>query len=211
MGESREPTATEPMRLRRLNRWQVVSLQGDLADLYMDSAVAGPPGEGFRGGIREGFLERCGGALRQPGFALVIAETTGLAGWAFGWPVRGDGTWWLGFDGAPPLSTRQLTGSDRAFAITRILVHPHPRGVDVARRLQERLLTDHQASLGVTLVDRTDRSLLTAPRSWGWRDIGDVRRLTDDTVSPSLVLALGERTTVRLEGLDHLSWTRESA
>ncbi|MFJ1971158.1 hypothetical protein ACIO93_21020 [Streptomyces sp. NPDC087903] len=184
IGESREPTATEPMRPRRLNRWQVVSLQGDLADLSMDSAVARPTGEGFRGEIREGLLERLAGALGQPGFALVIAETTGLAG--------------------------RLTGSEGAFAFTRIPVRPHPRDADMARR-QDQLLTGHQAPLGVTLVDRADRSALPALRSWGWNNIGDVRRPTDDTVFLSLVLALGERTTGMLEGLDYHARPRGSA
>jgi hypothetical protein len=146
-------------------------------------------------------MDRLTTDMRRPGFAMVIAEMDTLMGCAFGFPVRGDGSWWFGSDGALPRSIDQLTVPGRAFAFGDILVRPHPQERDLARRLQERLLTDHQASLGATSVDRADRATLAALRSWGWLDIGVFRRPADPTTFRALVLPVGERTTARLEGL----------
>ncbi|MFC7258759.1 hypothetical protein [Streptomyces lutosisoli] len=159
---------------------------------------------------RQDFLNRLTSDIRRPGFAMVIAETDGLVGCAFGFPVRSDGFWWLGFDGALPSSIEQLTESGSVFAITDILVSPHPHGQDhdVACRLQEQLLTDHQASLGATLVNQDDHPALASLRSWGWLDIGEVWRPAGPTMFRALVFPLGERTTARLEGLAHDAWTR---
>ena len=98
---------------------------------------------------------------------MVIAETDHLVGCAFGFPVCGDGFWWLGFDGPLPQSLQRLTASGGVFAITDILVRPHPQDQDVARRLQERLLSDHQASYYWALPGVLDRlaAFLTTPRT----------------------------------------------
>ena len=128
-------------------------------------------------------------------------------GYASGFPVRGDGSWWPGSDGALPLAVDRLTGVDRALTFTRILVRPHARNRDVARRLRQRLLAEHQASLGVTSADRADQPIPAAIRSWGRKDAGDVRGAAVDAVFLSLVLPLGVRTAARPEELDHHSWT----
>jgi len=120
------------------------------------------------------------------------------------------GSWRLGFDGALPIAVGRRTGADRAFAFTWILVPPHTRNRDVARRLQERRLAGHQASLGVTSADLADQPILAARRSWGWKDVGDVRKAANGAVFVSLVLLLGVRTAARLKGLDHHAWTRWS-
>ncbi|MFI1399940.1 hypothetical protein [Streptomyces sp. NPDC020681] len=86
----------------------------------------------------------------------------------------------------------QLTESDNVFAINKILVAAHAQDDDIARRLQQRLLTDHQASLGATLVDQADHPSLASLRSWGWRDIGEVWKPAGPTVFRALVLPLGE-------------------
>jgi hypothetical protein len=195
----------DAVRLRRVNRWLAQGLGGELADLYVDSRERSAA-EAYRS--RLDFLDRLAGDIRQPGFAMVIAETDHLVGCAFGFPVASDGFWWLGFDGALPQSIEQLTASGGVFAITSILLQPHPPDQDVARRLQDRLLNDHQASLGATLVDLDDHPALASLRSSGWLDVGEVRRPAGPTVFRALVFPLGERTTARLEGLDHDAWTR---
>lgn len=202
-----DSSATDAVRLRRVNRWQAEELCADLADLYVESSDL-RPSEGHRSRSREEFLHRLSGDIRRPGFAMAVAESAALVGCAFGFPVRSDDLWWLGFDGALPPSIEQLTESDNVFAINKILVAPHEQGDDIARRLQQRLLTDHQALLGVTLVDEADHPSLAAFRSWGWRDIGEVRRPTGPTMFRALVLPLGERTTRRLNGLARHAWTR---
>ncbi|WP_246101074.1 hypothetical protein [Streptomyces cyaneus] len=204
-GQSREPgdgqpPAVAPARLRRLSRWLVEGLREDLARLYVESHATAP-GDPYRRPSRQNFLNRLTVDMRRPGFAMVIAETDSLTGCAFGFPVGGDGSWWLGFDGALPRSIEQLTASGNVFAFAAILIRPHPQDRELARRVQERLLTDHQASLGATLVDRADRPTLAALRSWGWLDVGELRRPAGATTFRALVLPFGERTTARLEGL----------
>ncbi|MBC9728565.1 hypothetical protein H8R17_28315 [Streptomyces sp. TRM68367] len=189
-----------PVRLRRPNRWLVEGLCEDLADLYAESRATAP-GDPYRRPGRQNFLNRLTTDVRRPGFGMVIAEMDGLMGCAFGFPVRGDGSWWFGFDGALPRSIGQLTVSDRAFAFGDILIRPHPQDRGLARRVQERLLTDHQASLGAMLVDRADRATSAALRSWGWLDIGEFRRPAGPITFRALVFPVGERTTARLEGL----------
>ncbi|MFJ2237672.1 hypothetical protein [Streptomyces sp. NPDC087859] len=210
-GQPRKPRAGEPstmdaVRLRRVNRWLAQGLGGELADLYVDSGETSVP-EAYRSRSRQDFLNRLTGDIRRPGFAMVIAETDHLVGCAFGFPVSSDGFWWLGFDGALPQNIEQLTASGGVFAITSILIQPHPQDQDMARRLQERLLGDHQASLGATLVDQNDHPTLASLRFWGWLDLGEVWR-PGPTMFRALVLPLGERTTARLEGLAHDAWTR---
>ncbi|MFF4804048.1 ANTAR domain-containing protein [Streptomyces sp. NPDC001351] len=184
--EGGEPSAVAPMRLRRLNRWLVEGLREDLADLYVDSRATAP-GDAYRRPSRQNFLNRLTADMRRPGFGMVIAETDGLRGCAFGFPGRSDGSWWLGFDGPLPRAIEQLTVSGRVFTFSGILIRPHPQDRGLARRVQEGLLTDHQASLGATLVDRADRPTLAALRSWGWLDVGGLRGPADPTVFRVLV------------------------
>lgn len=195
-----EPSAMAPTRLRRLNRWLVESLREDLVDLYGESRATAP-GDPYRCPSRQNFSDRLTTDMRRPGFAMVVAETDGLTGCAFGFPVGGDGSWWLGFEGTLPRDVGQLTVSGGVFAFAGIMIRPHPQDRGIARHVQERLLTDRQASLGATLVDQDDRPTLAALRSWGWRDIGELRRPLGATTFRALVYPLGERATARLEGL----------
>jgi hypothetical protein len=189
-----------PVRLRRLDRRLVDGMREDLAELYVDSR-AGASGDAHRGPGRQGFLNRVTADMGRPGFAMVIAESDGLMGCAFGFPVRGDGSWWLGFDGGMPRSVDERKVSGRAFAFGDILVRPHPQDRRLARRVQELLLADHQAALGATLVDGADHAALAALHSWGWRDVGELRRPLGAATFRALVFPTGERTATRPAGL----------
>ncbi|MFI6473117.1 hypothetical protein ACIBL5_22995 [Streptomyces sp. NPDC050516] len=204
--EGYEPSTGGAVYLRGLSRWQAEGQRQDLADLYVESTGA-ESGEEYRS--REGFLSRLAADVRQPGFDMMAAEATvegeaaALVGCAFGFPVRRDGTWWRGFHGPLPRRIEQLTASGHVFAITEIVVHPHERDRGLARHLQERLLADHQASLGATLLNQTNRVVYDAFRSWGWQDVGAVERQPGPTVLRALVLPLGEWTAEKPDGLAH--------
>ncbi|PPS69383.1 MULTISPECIES: hypothetical protein [Streptomyces] len=107
---------------------------------------------------RSAFLRRLAADARRPGFELLIAETTGLTGCAYGFPAGGDGPWWEGFDGYLPGRLLRLAASGRLFVISGIHVpsrvrrQNQDRAWNLARRLQRRLLTDHGAAVAVTLV-----------------------------------------------------------
>lgn len=119
--------------------------------------------------------------MRRPGFELLVAETTRPSGatvltaCAYGFPVPGDSPWWQGLDGYLPASLLRLAAPGGLFAIGDILVERRVRTQDqsrewnLARRLQKRLLSDHTAVVGVTLVDRGDTDTYEALLSWGWR------------------------------------------
>ncbi|WP_231976410.1 hypothetical protein [Streptomyces sp. 3214.6] len=196
--EGPEPSAMDTVRLRRLNRWQAEGMREDLADLYVESTTT-PPGEEFRG--RQEFLRRLADGVKLPGFDMLVAEARSLTGCVFGIPVPRDGSWWQGFDGPLPQNLEQLTASGHVFAILETVVHPHQYARGLARRLQERLLADHQASLGVTLLDQSDRPARAALEAWGWQEVGQVHRAP--TVLFVLLLSLGERTTQHPDGLAH--------
>ena len=202
-----ESSTMDVVRLRRVNHWLAQGLGGELADLYVESREPSAA-EAHRTRSRQDFLNRLTGDIRRPGFAMVIAETDHLVGCAFGFPVRSDGFWWLGFDGALPHSIEQLTASGGVFAITDTLIRPHPQDQDVGRRLQERLLNDHQASLGAILADPDDHPTLASLRSWGWLDAGEIWRPMSAALLRVLVLPLGERTSARLDDLAHDARTR---
>lgn len=212
-GEGSIRTPAHALRLRRLNRWQAETMREDLADLYVESTQA-QPGQEYRG--REAFLRRLTGDIRRLGFSLLVAEDMTLAGCAYGFPVPRQGAWWSGFDGTLPQSVEQLTASGHVLAITEIVVHPHTDDRGLARRLQERLLADHHASLGATLVAQTDAPAYDAFLSWGWQDIGSLRRPPDPTaLRPTepvslraLVLPTGPETAARQDGLAHESRTQ---
>jgi hypothetical protein len=190
--------------LRRLDRELVDGMGHDLADLYVNSLHTAP-GDAYRRSGPQDFLNRLSTDMRRPEFAMVIAETDVLMGCAFGFPVDRDGSWWLGFDGVLPRSVGQLTVSGRAFSFGGVLIRPHPQDRRLARRVQERLLTDRRASLGATLVDRADHPALAALRSWGWLDVGQLRRTLGATTFRALVLPFAACATARPEGLVTMS------
>ncbi|MFE2581374.1 hypothetical protein [Streptomyces sp. NPDC059378] len=93
-------------------------------------------------------------------------------------------------------------------AFACLLVRPRAQDRDAARRLEERLLAEHGASLGASLADGPDQPDLAALRCWDRTDVGDGRRAADGAVHTTLVLSLGVRTAARPEGLDRRAWTR---
>jgi hypothetical protein len=141
-------------------------MQEDIADLAM-AAVADTPGESFHN--RREFLRRLAVSARRPGFALLVAETTVLVGSAYGFPVGQDGSGRRGFDRMLQESVQRLTTCARFLLLTQVVAHPHAQRRDIARRLQQRLLTDRHAALGVALLHPADHAGQAAFESWDWR------------------------------------------
>ncbi|MFF3847214.1 hypothetical protein [Streptomyces sp. NPDC002328] len=192
----RGPSPWEADRVRPLTRSQVEDRLAELGDLYADTA-GGDPWAWNRD--RDDFLRGLAADLRMPGFALLVAETTVLTGCAYGFPVDDRGPWWRcrGLGGRLPGNVLRLAASGQLFAVSRIVVQPgvrtshQTRDWNLARRLQRRLLADHDAAAGVTLVHRADAGTLAALRAWGWRRVGADALEVSLPASPWHVLVLG--------------------
>ncbi|MFF4257647.1 hypothetical protein ACFY1L_41320 [Streptomyces sp. NPDC001663] len=173
------PSPEKGELVRPLSRRQIDDRMGELGELYSHtSSIESRASDQARSAA---FRRRLAGHMQRPGFELLVAETAGpagatvLTGCAYGFPVCGDGPWWQGLDGYLSKNLLRLAASGGLFAIADILVERRVRTQDqsrewnLARRLQMRLLSDHTAALGVTLVDRDNADTLEALVSWGWR------------------------------------------
>ncbi|MYQ49564.1 STAS domain-containing protein [Streptomyces sp. SID4985] len=189
-----QPVLKDGIRLRRLTRWQAEDMREDIADLAAES-VAGTPGEAYHD--RGDFLHRLAVAAHRPGFALLVAETTVLVGCAFGFPVGPAGSGRRGFDGTLQGVIQRLTSRARFVVLTQVVAHPHAQHRDIARRLQQRLLTDLHSRLGVTLLHPADQAGQATLSYWGWQNRGEVVGLPG-LVAPCVL-------TLSLEGLP---WAR---
>ncbi|MGW3129620.1 hypothetical protein [Streptomyces sp. NPDC001123] len=163
-------------RVRPLTRGQVSDRLQELGDLYAETSS----GDAWAWNqARAAFLLHLAADARRPGFSLLIAETTALAGYAYGFPATGAGPWWAGFDGHVGGSLLRRAASGGLFVVSGIVVPPRVRREykdqvwNLARRLQRRLLSDHGAALGVTLVDTRDDRTVETMRCWGWRFPGN--------------------------------------
>lgn len=182
----------EGERVRPLSRCQIEDRLQELGDLY---AATSGGGSWAWNEARAAFLRRLTADVRRPGFELLIAETTALTGYAYGFPILDHGPRWEGFDGYLPGRLLRVAASGGLFVVSGIIVPSRVRRQNagrvwnLARRLQQRLLADHGAALGVTLVDRSDTDTVEALRSWGWRFLdGDTARTSP--LGPFRVLVL---------------------
>ncbi|MGX1545423.1 STAS domain-containing protein [Streptomyces adustus] len=173
------------IRLRRLTRWQAEDMREDIADLAADS-VAGTPGEACH--RRGDLLCRLAAGAHRPGFALLVAETTVLVGCAFGFPVGPGSSGRRGFGGTLQESMQRLTSRTRFVILTQVVAHPHAQHHDIARRLQQRLLSDLHSSLGVALLHPADRAGQAAYSSWGWQNMGVIVGLPGPVTPCALIL-----------------------
>ncbi|MFI8307546.1 STAS domain-containing protein [Streptomyces sp. NPDC085927] len=166
-GRASAPVVKDGIRLRRLSRWQAEGMSEDIADLAMAS-VAGTSGEAYQD--RGDFLRRLAASARRPGFALLVAETTGLVGCAFGFPMSPGAR----SDRGLQESIQRLTGCARFLLLTQVVAHPHAQHLDIARCLQQRLLADRHNALAVALLHPADQAGQAALESWGWRNHGEM-------------------------------------
>lgn len=188
---ARGPVLEDGIRLRRLTRWQAEGVREDIADLAAQS-VAGTPGEACPD--RGDFLRRLAVSAHRPGFALLVAETTVLVGCAFGFPVGPGGSGRWEFDRRLQESIQRLTACARFVVLTQVVAHPHPQRRDIAGRLQQQLLTDRHAALGVALLHPADQAGHAAFESWGWQNMGEVFGLPGP-VTPCVLILPRESTS----------------
>ncbi|MEW2572259.1 hypothetical protein [Streptomyces sp. NPDC047070] len=181
--------------LRRLSRWQAEQQRDAVADVYV-GAYRGAAGAEHRD--RQGFLRRLEQHVQHTGFDMMVADTAGTVGCAYGFRVPRSGEWWSGLQGGLPTDIEELTASGRTFLLAELMVLPVHRRRGIATRLVERLLIRLDADLVVAATGRaTDRAsdhgadggggsadgdrdgddgspgaAAEAFRSWGWSRFG---------------------------------------
>ncbi|MFF5860214.1 hypothetical protein ACFY8B_32125 [Streptomyces sp. NPDC012751] len=164
----------EGERLRPLTRGQAEDRPQELGDLYVEVSGGGPWAWNE---VRAAFLRHLEADAR--GFSLLIAETTVLTRYAYGFPVGRRRPVVGGFDGHVRESLLRRVAPGRLFVVSGIVVpsrvrrENRGRAWNLARHLQRRLLADRGAALGVTLVEARNAGMAETSRSWGWRSAED--------------------------------------
>ncbi|WP_406200580.1 STAS domain-containing protein [Streptomyces sp. NBC_01017] len=166
-GRAEVPVLKDGIRLRRLNRWQAEGMREEIADLAV-ATVAGSSGQAHR--ERVDFLWRLAVSARRPGFALLLAETTVLVGCSFGFPVSPEGCSERGLQEC----IGRLAGGTGFLLLTQVVAQHQGQHRDIGRRLQQRLLADRHAALGVALLHPADLAGQAAYESWGWLNRGEL-------------------------------------
>jgi len=137
--------------LRRLSRWQAEQQREAVADVYV-SAYRGAAGAEHPD--RQSFLTRLEQHVQHTGFDMVVADTAGTVGCAYGFRAPRTGEWWPEFQGELPEDIEELTASGRTFLLAELMVLPAHRRRGIATRLVERLLIRLDADLVVATADR---------------------------------------------------------
>ncbi|MEU6010619.1 hypothetical protein [Streptomyces sp. NPDC047453] len=71
------------------------------------------------------------------------------------------------------------------------MANPHAQRRDIARRLQQRLLTDRRAALGVAMLHPADQAGQAALESWGWQNMREIVGLPGPVAPCVLILPPG--------------------
>ncbi|MEU6008048.1 hypothetical protein [Streptomyces sp. NPDC047453] len=93
----------------------------ELGDLYAEFSGGGPWAWNE---ARAAFLRHLAADARRPGFSPLIAETTVLTGYAYGFPMGGAGPWWAGFDGHVRESLLRRVAPGRLFVVSESSSRP---------------------------------------------------------------------------------------
>ncbi|MDT0452143.1 GNAT family N-acetyltransferase [Streptomyces hesseae] len=157
---------------------------------YEEVYVEAPYNEGPRE-VAE-FIERFQRQALRPGFRLLLArDDDEVVGFAFGYRLPADTSWWNGmFTPLPEEFTRE-TG-ERTFAIIELAVRKPRRRRGIARALHARLV-DGLGVERVALTMRPEPEAAPAQRAyeaWGYVKVGRTQPWDEAPVYDAMVLGL---------------------
>ncbi|MEU1783413.1 MULTISPECIES: GNAT family N-acetyltransferase [Streptomyces] len=156
-----------------------------------EEVYAEPP---YQEGPREvaEFIERFQRQAHRPGFRLVLArEGDEVVGFAFGYRLQADTTWWNGLLTPLPQELTRETG-ERTFAVIELAVRKPWRRRGIAGAIHTRLL-DGLGVQRVTLTMRPEPEAAPAQRAyqaWGYVKVGRSRPWDEAPVYDAMVLEL---------------------
>ncbi|WP_188114037.1 GNAT family N-acetyltransferase, partial [Streptomyces apricus] len=142
--------------LRRLSRWQADQQRNTVADVYAGAyrgadGVAGAAGGGPLD--PQGFLRRLEQDVQYTGFDMVVADSAGTVGCAYGFRLPPAGEDRPDFRGALPADVEEHTASGRTFLLAELMVLPAHRRLGIATRLVEQLLIRLDTDLVVATTE----------------------------------------------------------
>ncbi|MDP8970782.1 MAG: GNAT family N-acetyltransferase [Actinomycetota bacterium] len=185
-------SSDEPVTLRRHDESaHAEALIDELVPVYADVYAEPPYLEGPEDvtDFTDTFQTR---RLTQTGFRLVTAHTSELIGFTFGHTLRPGTGWWRGaLTSLPDEFTAEPPG--RTFAIIELAVRAPWRRRGVAGMLHDALLEDRPEERATLLVRPEATPAQAAYARWGWRKVGQIRRVPTAPVYDALVLTLRAR------------------
>ncbi|MFI1283632.1 GNAT family N-acetyltransferase [Streptomyces sp. NPDC020858] len=168
----------------------VVELQA-VVSAYQEVYAEPPYGEGPRDAA--GFLVRARRQATRDGFRLVLArEGDEVVGFAFGYWLPADTTWWNAL--LEPLEARFVEEDGRrTFNVAELAVRRGWRRQGVAAEMHRLLISGHGAER-ITLTTRPEPEAAparTAYAAWGYRKVGLARYGNDSPAYDVMVRAGG--------------------
>jgi GNAT superfamily N-acetyltransferase len=176
-----------------LARWEGPEAGAQLDEILplYEEIYAEPP---YQEGPREvaDFLDRFHKEQHIPGFRLVIArDGTHAVGFAFGFRLSSDTTWWDGLLEPRPKEFTHETG-ERTFAVIELAVRKPWRRRGIAARLHTELLDGTQVERA-TLTMRPEPEAAPAQSAyaaWGYVKVGQSQPWDEAPAYDSMVLKL---------------------
>jgi GNAT superfamily N-acetyltransferase len=118
------------------------------------------------------FRQRLTRLARDATFGIATARTDEeLVGFAYGYTLRPDTSWWQGFiTPVPEELTTEWEG--RTFALVDFAVAAAWRGQGIGRRLHDTLLSSRHESRATLAMEPAAHEARAVYECWGWRVVG---------------------------------------
>ncbi|MFF5720617.1 GNAT family N-acetyltransferase [Streptomyces buecherae] len=169
------------MELKRYGKSDVGNVRSVLLDVH--SACYAEETDAFHSRDSfSGFVDRW--SANDEWSCLVAYENAEAIGLAYGAPFS-RGAWWRGSE-AP----REMAATDRAFALSELMVVPTWRKKGIALRLHDALLYGREEELVTLFVDSSHPRVQALYETWGYRKVGESKPYDDSPTFAVMVKRL---------------------
>lgn len=170
--------------LRRVKHNELEAFRPLLCEVYAD-VYADELDDPFNS--IERFNERLTGHANGNGWEAVIGYSgTEPVGYAYASALRPEARWWKSQLLPLPADFAAETGQ-RTLALFEIMLRAPWRGIGLAHRIHEELLSERREERVTLLVDPTHAGVKRLYESWGYIHIGDQKPFPDSPVYATMV------------------------